>query len=66
MGGECKVAFRSIRRDTMEKLKAMKKSGELTEDDLKDGEKETQKLTDKYVKDIDQMTEKKEKEIMEL
>ena len=50
----------------MDKLKAMKKNGELTEDDLKDGEKETQKLTDKYVKDIDLMTEKKEKEIMEL
>ncbi len=66
MGEEGKVALRSIRRDAMEKLKAMKKNGELTEDDLKDGEKETQKLTDKYVKDIDVMTEKKEKEIMEL
>lgn len=66
MGEEGKVAVRSIRRDTMEKLKAMKKNGDLTEDDLKDGEKETQKLTDKYVKDIDVMTEKKEKEIMEL
>ncbi len=66
MGEECKVAVRSIRRDTMEKLKVMKKNGELTEDDLKDGEKDTQKLTDKYVKDIDGMTEKKVKEIMEL
>ena len=66
MGEECKVAVRSIRRDAMEKLKAMKKNSELTEDELKDGEKETQKLTDKYVKDIDVMTEKKEKEIMEL
>ena len=66
MGEEGKVALRSIRRDAMEKLKAMKKNGELTEDDLKDGEKETQKLTDKYVKDIDVMTEKKEKDIMEL
>ena len=66
MGEECKVAVRSIRRDTMEKLKAMKKGGELTEDDLKDGEKDTQKLTDKYVKDVDIMTEKKVKEIMEL
>ena len=54
------------RRDLMEKLKAMKTDGELTEDDLKDGEKEAQKLTDKYCKDIDGMTEKKEKEIMEL
>ena len=66
MGEECKVAVRSIRRDTMEELKVMKKNGELTEDDLKDGEKDTQKLTDKYVKDIDGMTEKKVKEIMEL
>ena len=66
MGEECKVAVRSIRRDTMEKLKVMKKNGELTEDDLKDGEKDTQKLTDKYVKDINGMTEKKVKEIMEL
>ena len=66
MGEECKVAVRSMRRDTMEKLKVMKKNGELTEDDLKDGEKDTQKLTDKYVKDIDGMTEKKVKEIMEL
>ena len=65
-GEESKVAVRSIRRDLMEKLKAMKKDGELTEDDLKDGEKEAQKLTDKYCKDIDGMTEKKEKEIMEL
>ena len=65
-GEESKVAVRSIRRDLMEKLKAMKKDGELTEDDLKDGEKEAQKLTDKYCKDVDLMTEKKEKEIMEL
>ena len=66
MGEECKVAVRSIRRDTMEKLKVMKKNGELTEDDLKDGEKDTQKLTDKYVKDIDGKKKKKVKEIMEL
>lgn len=66
LGEESKVAIRSIRRDLMEKLKAMKKGGELTEDDLKDGEKDAQKLTDKYIKDIDAMTDKKEKEIMEL
>ena len=65
-GEEAKVAIRSIRRDLMEKHKAMKKDGALTEDDLKDGEQEAQKLTDKYCKDIDGMTEKKEKEIMEL
>ena len=50
MAEEAKIALRSIRRDAMEKLKAMKKDGELTEDDLKQAEKKTQELTDKYVK----------------
>ena len=44
----------------------MKKSGELTEDDLKDGEKEIQKLTDKYCKEADALTDKKKKEIQEI
>ena len=46
-GEECKVTVRSIRRDTMEKYKAMKKNSEITEDDLKDCEKKVQDLTDK-------------------
>ena len=58
-----KVAIRSIRR---EKLKAMKKDGDITEDDLKDGEKKAQDLTDKYCKEADTMHAKKEKEILEL
>ncbi len=66
MGEDSKVAIRSIRRDAIEKLKAMKKSGELTEDDLKDGEKEIQKLTDKYCKEADALTDKKKKEIQEI
>ena len=66
MGEDSKVAIRSIRRDAIEKLKAMKKSGELTEDDLKDGEKEIQKLTDKYCKEADVLTDKKKKEIQEI
>lgn len=61
-----KVAIRSIRRDAIEKLKAMKKDGDITEDDLKDGEKKTQDLTDKYCKEADTMHAKKEKEILEL
>ena len=44
-----KVAIRSIRRDAIEKLKAMKKDGDITEDDLKDGEKKAQDLTDKIL-----------------
>jgi len=66
MGEESKVALRSIRRDVIDKIKAMKKAGTLTEDDVKDGEKEVQKLTDKYVKEVDAMVDKKKKEIQEI
>ena len=63
---EAKIAIRSIRRDAIEKLKAMKKSSEITEDDLKDSEEKMQKLTDKYCKEIDLIAKDKEKEIMEI
>ena len=63
---EAKIAVRSIRRDCIEKLKSMKKSSEITEDDLKDGENELQKITDKFTKGIDSIAAKKEKEIMEI
>ena len=59
-----KVAIRNIRRDAMEKFKAMKKKSELTEDDLKNLEKELQDLTDKRCKEIDELTAKKDKELM--
>ncbi len=59
-----KVAVRSIRRDCLEKLKSMKKNSEITEDDLKDGEKEIQKITDNFIKEIDEVSDKKQKEIM--
>ena len=64
MAEEGKVAIRSIRRDANEKLKAMKKNSEITEDDLKDGEKEIQKLTDKYCQQAEAVENEKEKEIM--
>ena len=57
---DSKVAIRSTRRDAMEKYKAMKKSAEITEDDLKGYEKDIQDLTDKYCKEIDKMAEAKE------
>ena len=63
---DSKVQIRNVRRDTIEKLKAMKKNGELTEDDLKQAEKKTQDATDKFIKEIDKITEKKKKEIMEI
>ena len=65
-GEEAKVAVRNVRRDAMDKFKAMKKAGELTEDDQKKLEEETQKLTDKYVKMIDDTCTAKNKEIMEV
>ena len=49
-GEESKVAIRNIRRDAVEKFKAMKKKSEITEDDLKDAEKDLQKITDDYSK----------------
>ena len=61
---DCKVAIRSIRRDCMDKLKKMQKNGEITEDDLKYGEKEMQDITDKFVKEADSVAAEKEKEIM--
>ncbi len=65
-GEECKIAIRSIRRDAIENFKAQKKASEITEDDLKIAEEDIQKLTDKYIKSIDEITAKKEKEITEV
>ena len=64
LGEEAKVAVRNIRRDAMDKAKAMKKTGELTEDSQKTMEEDVQKLTDKYIKNIDAAVEEKQKEIM--
>ena len=64
MGEEAKVAVRNVRRDAMDKAKAMKKAGELTEDTQKTMEEDVQKLTDKYVKNIDAAVEEKQTEIM--
>jgi len=65
-GEDSKVAIRSIRRDAIEKLKAMKKEATITEDDLKLAEKKMQDLTDKFCKRIDEECAAKEKEIMEI
>lgn len=63
---ECKVSVRSVRRDIIEKFKAQKKEGVITEDDLKASEKQVQDATDKYCKEVDKLCADKEKEIMEL
>lgn len=66
MAEERKIAIRSLRRDAIDKLKEQKKKSELTEDDLKQAEKKTQDLTDKYCKQVDSVFDKKQKEIMEI
>jgi ribosome recycling factor len=65
-GEDAKVAVRNERRDANERLKKQEKDGDLTEDDLKDEEKEVQKKTDGCVKDIDGIIADKEKEILEV
>ena len=66
MAEDGKVAVRNIRRDALEKLKAMKKNNEITEDDEKNGEKKIQNLTDKFCKEIDGLATIKEKEVIEI
>ncbi len=66
MAEDSKVAIRSIRRDAMDKLKKMQKASEITEDDLKNGEEEVQKITDNSIKEIDKIASAKEKEVMEI
>ena len=66
MAEENKVAIRNTRRDALEKLKILKKANTITEDDVTNGEKKIQTLTDKFCKEIDGIAAKKDKEIMEL
>lgn len=64
MGEEAKVSVRNIRRDFVDKLKAQKKNSEITEDELKDAEKEVQNVTDNYIKNIDKLVKEKEEEVL--
>lgn len=63
---EAKVVIRNARRDGIDAVKAQKKNGEITEDDVKSAENEIQKITDQYIKDIDARADKKTKEVMEI
>ena len=65
-GEDAKTAVRNIRRDAMDKFKAQKKKSEITEDDLKIIEKDLQKLTDDYIKEVERIADEKEKELMEI
>ena len=63
-GEQAKVTIRNARRDIMDKIKAQKKNNEITEDDMKDLEKELQKVTDKAIESVDKEVADKEKEVM--
>ena len=63
---ESKVAIRSIRRDGIEKVKQMKKNGDATEDDVKILEGKMQKLTDRFIEEIDKLAAAKEKDILSI
>jgi ribosome recycling factor len=65
-GEDSKIAIRSIRRDGIEQMKTLKKNSEITEDDLKNAEKDIQNLTDKYIEEIDKLVQFKEKEVLEV
>ena len=65
-GEDAKVAVRNQRRDALDKLKALKKNNAITEDDEANGEKKIQNLTDKFCKEVDELANLKEKEIMEI
>ena len=65
-GEEAKVAIRNIRRDAIDKFKKQQKASEITEDDYKNIEKDMQKETDNYIRKIDELCAKKEKELSEI
>lgn len=66
MGEEAKIAIRNARRDANESLKKLEKDKDLSEDDLKRGEKDVQDATDAFVKRVDETVANKEKEVMEI
>lgn len=63
---DTKVQIRNVRRDTIDKLEAKEKASEITEDDLKNGKKKVQDATDKFTKNVDEIADKKKKEVMEI
>ena len=65
-GEDSKVAIRNVRRDAVDFVKKAQKKSEMTEDEEKKAEKDIQELTDKFIKKVDEMCAKKEKELMEI
>lgn len=65
-GEEAKVAIRNIRRDANDEVKKREKNGDISEDESRRSQDEVQKLTDRFIKEADQVVETKEKEVMEV
>lgn len=63
---EAKISIRNIRRDANTKLEKARKASDITEDDERSAQADVQKLTDKYVKKIDELLSEKEAEVMEV
>jgi ribosome recycling factor len=63
---EKKVAVRQVRREANDMLKSLEKEKEITEDERRQGQDQVQKITDKFINNIDELTAKKEEEILEI
>ena len=63
---ECRVAIRNIRRDFNDKIKAREKEGEISKDEEKKGHDQIQKLTDKFISEVDQESQAKEKDVLDV
>jgi len=66
IGEESKVAIRNVRRDANDEMKKLEKSGDVSEDDARRSQEEIQKITDKFIEEIDSIVNTKEKEILEV
>lgn len=66
MSEEARIAIRNIRRDTIEEIRKLEKDHNISKDDLEAGREDTQKLTDRFIQEVDQILSHKEKEIMEI
>ncbi len=65
-GENAKVALRNIRREAIDEIKKLEKAKEISEDDRKNAENDIQKITDKHIEMVDQVTKNKEEELMEI
>ncbi len=65
-GEECKVAIRNVRREFNDQLKHLEKKHEISEDDSRKGQDQIQKVTDKFIEEVDTVTQAKEKDVMEV